>query len=540
MDAWPATWNPYAADLPADAAALLAAVRPRLFDVTATGQYQWDADWLAGAPVATVVETASGAGGGPAPATALPGQDESSGTAPSAPAPGVIPVTVPVDARGHTVVTYVLNPQARWGDGVPLTVDDFRATWQTCVAAATAPCQRRGLLDIADITVGPTPQTIVVTYATVYPNWRATFQDGPLRSASADPASFAPAWAWPFDNPGWLAGPFAYDAASAPTSLALIRSPVWWGDPAVLDSITVEPMPAAQRLLALRQGALDASAIADANFYARAAAITTIELRRTDGAQTRELLLNAQAPALADLRVRQAVAAALDRTTIARSDLAGYAWSGQPPQALTRRAGDASGVDLAQTTGVGGTNLAQARTLLESAGWEPGADGTLAKDGAPLRLTYTIAPGDAIGENEGFQIRAQLAAVGVAVSMVYAAGPGDAAAIAASGAYTMLAVTRHDDPDRLQALERFASTSPGDVTRYADAKVDLLLSIARGTASDTARDSLLDSVETAVWRGAVVLPLYAVPQTVAATPSLANYGANGWSTPLWEDVGFRK
>jgi len=40
-----------------------------------------------------------------------------------------VPVTLPDGAHGIRV-TYTLQPEARWGDGVPLTTEDVRFTWE--------------------------------------------------------------------------------------------------------------------------------------------------------------------------------------------------------------------------------------------------------------------------------------------------------------------------------------------------------------------------------------------------------------------------
>ncbi|GGQ04017.1 ABC transporter substrate-binding protein [Streptomyces mutabilis] len=77
-------------------------------------------------------------------------------------------------------------------------------------------------------------------------------------------------------------------------------------------------------------------------------------------------------------------------------------------------------------------------------------------------------------------------------------------------------------------------------TRVGTDQVDQLFDQAMGTLDqDKARD-LLRKADSRIWAAAGSIPLYQRPQLVAARENLANAGAFGFETPVYEDMGFLK
>ncbi|MET9991535.1 ABC transporter family substrate-binding protein [Streptomyces mutabilis] len=77
-------------------------------------------------------------------------------------------------------------------------------------------------------------------------------------------------------------------------------------------------------------------------------------------------------------------------------------------------------------------------------------------------------------------------------------------------------------------------------TRVGTDQVDQLFDQAMGTLDqDKARD-LLRKADSRIWAAAGSVPLYQRPQLVAARENLANAGAFGFETPVYEDMGFLK
>lgn len=77
-------------------------------------------------------------------------------------------------------------------------------------------------------------------------------------------------------------------------------------------------------------------------------------------------------------------------------------------------------------------------------------------------------------------------------------------------------------------------------TRVGTDQVDQLFDQALTTLDDTKRVELLRKADSRIWAAAGSIPLFQRPQLTAARKDLANAGAFGFRTPVYEDMGFLK
>ncbi|GGW63748.1 ABC transporter family substrate-binding protein [Streptomyces griseoloalbus] len=77
-------------------------------------------------------------------------------------------------------------------------------------------------------------------------------------------------------------------------------------------------------------------------------------------------------------------------------------------------------------------------------------------------------------------------------------------------------------------------------TRVGTDQVDQLFDQAITTLDDSERRSLLRKADSRIWAAAGSIPLFQRPQLTAARKNLANVGAFGFRTPVYEDMGFLK
>ncbi|MGQ5604568.1 ABC transporter family substrate-binding protein [Streptomyces sp. EKS3.2] len=77
-------------------------------------------------------------------------------------------------------------------------------------------------------------------------------------------------------------------------------------------------------------------------------------------------------------------------------------------------------------------------------------------------------------------------------------------------------------------------------TRVGTDQVDQLFDQAMGTLDEGKARDLLRKADSRIWAAAGSVPLYQRPQLVAARENLANAGAFGFETPVYEDMGFLK
>ncbi|MEV6958891.1 ABC transporter family substrate-binding protein [Streptomyces sp. NPDC051207] len=77
-------------------------------------------------------------------------------------------------------------------------------------------------------------------------------------------------------------------------------------------------------------------------------------------------------------------------------------------------------------------------------------------------------------------------------------------------------------------------------TRVGTDQVDQLFDQAAATLDEDEARSLIRKADSRIWAAAGSIPLYQRPQLTAARKDLANAGAFGFETPVYEDMGFLK
>ncbi len=530
VTAFPASWNPwdrsvFSLDPVADA------LTPRLFTADADGVLRWDPAWLTAEPV--VLPAAAGAGAAGGDDSEAGGSDGGEGQAGGDGAPA--------GQAGGMTVTYSLNPAAVWGDGAPVTAEDFAATWRACLASSGPVCQGRAFDHVTAVSQGADPDQVVVAYDSDEADWPATFARGPLRASVVEDPAQAGAWESPVGHAAAFAGPFRVVSFDQ-TTLVMMRNPLWWGDPPRLGAVWARKVDPSGLTLAYLRGEVDAFWAQDANVFAAAASLPDVEIRRGTGGERRVLEVNCAASPLDEPAVRQALLLGLDREAVADSDLAGLKWAGPVLNSPLWLTGQSQYEDLTKPDGrdsraapADGDPQAAARALLDQAGWLAGPDGIRTRAGVALAWDFLVPQADAVTENEAFGLRVQLAGLGIRLDLVYA-DPATAAQRLATGQYGMTGATWGRSTD-LGTAHRFVT---GNEEGYSNAVVDTLYDQARTQLDPARRAVKLDSIAAAVWQDAPVIPLYALPEILVTRPGLANYGPDGLGSILWERVGWQE
>ena len=199
-------------------------------------------------------------------------------------------------------------------------------------------------------------------------------------------------------------GPLALSVWEQGVQIVLTRNDSYWGDRAASERVVIQWEPeSAARLLQLRAGTVDAADNLALTDEAAIAADTSLSLLTRPGFNTFYLNFNNRYAPVSDVRVRQAIAVALDRQRIvdlfypSGSTLATHV----PPCVIDGACvGDAW---YAQ-------DLAAARALLTEAGYPDGIDLTLS-----LRETPRAYLPDPVAV--ATDIQAQLAAIGIRVTL---------------------------------------------------------------------------------------------------------------------------
>ena len=338
-------------------------------------------------------------------------------------------------------------------------------------------------------------------------------------------------------------GPFTVDSEQIGTSLELRAredyawAPASWenqGRPYLdavqitvtpEDSVRVGALTSGQAGLIRQLGAQDEARVQEAGF--------TVLAPQTNGVNN-GLNLRFRNEILSDIRVRQALAAGIDRqevvdtiftehyplaTSVLSSGALGY-----------RDAGDALDFDPKR-----------AARLLDEAGWAPGADGIRAKDGTPLRLVVN----EALPQPRSFEamtlVSQQLRKIGVDLSILRTD----------SGT----AAEAQLDPDQVQIYHSMVGRADLDVIKsqyagenrnvllnrdrdgvIADPELETLLDRVAGTADPEARIAASGAVQDYLLDQAYVIPLFEEPQVYAAAPEVHGFGTESVARPSFAGV----
>lgn len=449
------------------------------------------------------------------------------------------------------VVTYDINPKASWNDGTPIEASDFQAQWQALNGgnADYNASTHAGYNDVSSVTQGTDPRQVVVTFDRPFADWRGLFTPLYPASLNSSPATF---------NQGWLtgtvtsAGPFMFQGFD-PTAqtVTIVRDPKWWGPAPVLNSIVFHNLgdDANAELTALNKGQIDFATLqAQAKQLTTGKAIKNAVVRTSASSTFRQVTLNGgPSSVLSDIRVRKAVALAIDRVQIAKSMLTPL---GVPDQDLNNHiylANQQGYQDNAGDLGVADTT--KAATLLNQAGWKLVNGQRQNANGQPLQLRLVIPEGVPQATQEASLIKSQLKAVGVAIVVLTESNdtffqhyifPGDFdltlfswrgsdfPITVSQGIYQSPTATATEGA----ASENYANVSSPDIdSLYAQASMELNTSTSI---------KLGNAIDARVWQEVHSLTLYQEPDIVVEKSNLANFGAFGLATPNYLTIGFTK
>ncbi|SEN54107.1 ABC transporter family substrate-binding protein [Actinacidiphila rubida] len=527
VDAMPRTLNAYQSDADGGTAVIAAATLPQVFRLDGHGTPQLDRDFVTGATVSAT------------------------------------------DPR--QVVTYDLNPKAKWSDGKAVSAADFTSQWKALGGknAAYWTARNAGYDRIAGIAQGSDVHQVKVTFATPYADWRSLFS--PLYPASVTGSADA------FNDSARtrlpaVAGPFQVKAMDAKAgTVTLARNPSWWGDRAKLDALVLTAVPRAQRAAQLSAGKLDVAEI-DPGALGSVTRIHGVGVRKAPDAAYAQLAINGSSGALTDERVRHAVARAIDRKEIATAVLKPLGLPADPlgnHLVLPSQEGYAD-----HSSALGKTDLQQAQALLADAGWQrsaaktgekqagPGrtaASGTLtvveptravARNGKQLSLRMVLPSDSPMLDDVGGRIARMLSVIGVRTEINKVADAGYFQDHIAAGDFDLALYSwpgsAYPATDDTPIFAKPVPAPDGSLSvaqnysRVGTDQIDQLLSRAGSELDASQARSLTAEADARIWAAAGSIPLYQRPEVVALRASVANAGAFGFQTPAYQNIGFRK
>ncbi|GLX00791.1 ABC transporter family substrate-binding protein [Microtetraspora sp. NBRC 16547] len=456
----------------------------------------------------------------------------------------------------NEIVTYTLNPKARWSDGKPITWRDYAAQWKAMNGheKAYGVFPGSGYDSVKSVTKGSNDHEVVVTFAERYGEWRALFSPLYPRSVNASADAFNTGWV---DRIPATAGPFKVSGIDQATkTVTLVRDSGWWGDRAKLDRIVFRALQGNALVNSYSGGDLD---VFDAGLsptaYDWGKAEPTAAVRQAGGTDFRQITLNGESEALSDVRVRQAIAVGIDRKAVISADLQGLGWPAAPLNSHFYMQGQGGYQDNAGWLGT--YDPARAGKMLDEAGW-PLTAGTRKKNGKELTLRYLIPSDAPVARSEADAVRTSLERIGVKVAIVTVPSVDYFDKYIVPGQFDMAAFAYAASPYPVSAnygVYLNGTTSSGDgkrdgkqddrqwdanLGRAGSPKIDSALFAAGAQLNPGKAAAQLNAADRLIWQQATVVPLFQRPQTVIVRSTLANIGATGFYDLRYADVGFTR
>jgi peptide/nickel transport system substrate-binding protein len=324
-------------------------------------------------------------------------------------------------SKDGLTITYHLRHDAKWTDGVPVTSKDVKWSWQAIMNPSNNVISRHGYDDVRSIDT-PDPWTVVVHLKESFAPFVNTFfaeSDQPYPVAPAHVlAKYPNINQIPFNSePNVSDGPFKFGEWSHGDHITLVANDDFFMGKPGLRQIYLRIVPDENTSVnLLRTHAIDWIYEASIETYPAVSSIPDVTIHWNDVNGYEYIQFNDARPLLRDVRIRQAIAYALNKKQMiqevaygqekeASEDIPDWMWAYDP--AVKSYPYDP----------------ARARALLESAGWRPGRDGIMQKDGQPLILVDITNDANVTRRKESVILQENLRRVGIEMQIRYL--PGD-------------------------------------------------------------------------------------------------------------------
>ncbi|AKB33320.1 Oligopeptide ABC transporter, periplasmic oligopeptide-binding protein OppA [Methanosarcina siciliae HI350] len=383
--------------------------------------------------------------------------------------------------------TFVLREDVLFHDGTPFTAGVMKTSLERSFVRSESIFEKIPISAIE----APDNRTLVIRLESPFPAL-------PAYLSKAESVALAPG---SYDEDGNMlkpigTGPFIFESWKPEEEVAVVKNPDYWGQTASVDKVIYRIMPEALT----RKMLLDSKEIQIAMILSPEIAE---EYTEKDGytvlqqpiARVRMLGFNTEKEPFDDQRVRQAVNYAIDREAIVTYVLHGY---GTTAAGLFPPGFYWANEEIAPYT----YDTEKAKSLLEEAGWtDTNGDGTLDKNGNPLKITLVTYPERAELPSIAEVLQQQLKNVGIETEL-QVLNVDAANSLRNQGDFDIFLVGRGllfvPDPDEIMMTDYHSSGTSTDgwgAYRWYNESVDGLLEEARTTSDMAVRKELYDEAQ---------------------------------------------
>ncbi len=437
------------------------------------------------------------------------------------------------------VITYTINPKAKWSDGTNLTWQDLDAQFKALNGADTAyrVSSSTGYSDIEKVTQGTDERQAVVTFKNKFSDWQSLFSPLYPKTLNATPETFNTGLA---AKPGVTAGPFKFDSVDQTAKKLTVKpDPNWWGAKPVLNSIIYVALDISAQVQALVNNEIDYTNIGSSvNDNKTARATQGVVVRQALAPDYRHITFNgAQGSILADKDLRVAIMKGINRDGIAQALLNGVSNS---PKTLGNHIYVEGLQGYQDNSAVVKYDKAAAAAALDNLGWKLNGN-TRSKDGKNLEIRDVIPTGVAPSAQEAQLAQQNLAEIGVTLKIETVPTAGFFKQFVNTGNFdithfawlgTPFPVSSSGSiyglyPDIQQNYGRIGTPEVNDLFKQANAELDTAKKI-----------TLANDIDKKIWDEGFSLLLYQRPQNHAVRSTIANFGSPGFAAVDYTKIGF--
>ncbi|GAA1685311.1 hypothetical protein GCM10009830_35950 [Glycomyces endophyticus] len=446
-------------------------------------------------------------------------------------------------------VEYTLNPDATWGDGTGIGIDDFVYNWYArsgsearCQGCTPAAASAAG---VESVEAGAAADKIVVTYGPGYSSSEWKYEpvlSNPAHIAEEqgfdwehDPAAMAAAEAYfSATVPTWSTGPFKVDDAATGEYAVYTPNDEWAGSTEVtLDKLTVKSFDSVDSIITeLRQGTIDGASPngISAENVATLATAQEIAFDIAPGPGWGHIDLNTQNEFLQDPALRTAVFQAIDLEELISRTYANVQSDAARKLNHLFRNDSAQFTDHLTATGQGAGDMELARSTLEQAGYTWDGDGRLHDpDGERVAFNYRYADGSDDRQTMADLVAFNLGDIGIELELKPFA-VADLGPTISSSDFDMVNYGWTSAPVFVSRADQYwASDSASNYGRNADPELDAMLA---ALASEVDPDKAVEQANAIVARvieDAYVLPTVDTPVAIMTAEDLVNVRDN-WAS----------
>lgn len=365
-------------------------------------------------------------------------------------------------SKDGLTITYHLRKNVKWTDGVPVTSKDVKWSWQAIMDKNNNIISTHGYDYVKGIDT-PDDYTVVVHLKQKFSPFVSTFfadSDQPYNVAPAHIMSKYPNINnIPFNNDPTVGdGPFKFVRWVHGDHIELTANDNFFMGKPGLRGIYIRIVPDENTTInLLRTHEIDWMFESSINNYPLVKDVPGVKLAWVDVNGYEDIQLNVQRPYLQDVRVRQAIAYAVDKQRIVQTSTYGQEHIATEDQPPFMWAYDPSVTDYPH-------DIQKAKDLLQQAGWTPGPDGMMTKNGEKLTLVLVSNNSNATRRKNSVEIQAMLRQAGIGLEIKYF--PGDVL-FAPVGEGGILQGGKFD----LSLAGWYAGMDPDDATQYTCANM---------------------------------------------------------------------